>query len=484
MEISTERFADATGGVLALDGALSEAFSRPELREAHLAFAAALIEAKRAYAPLAAEIARRSTPTSDGFARAEGFPSAERFIAAGIGGTIAEARMLIEAGQALDDAPDPADDEQPDGGGEGGEDAPEDGPDGGPEDGPDDDPDDPPAPKPKPHVPLSPTGRALRDGLITPEAAALIRSTLRALDGETRELEERLVGKAKRNTLVDLRRACERARAHHDAARAAERARRQRASRRLFMSEEADGMIRLTAWLDPGSAAPVKAFIDAFTTDAFRRRRDLDLPDDRTAAQIRLDGLVALAEHGLACTEVPTGARTTVVVHLGLDQLRSGLGLGECDSTGGQLTPGDVRRRCADAELIPAVLGGASLPLDLGRAERLCTRAQKLALAVRDRGCAWCGAPAAWCEAHHIVHWADGGATDLCNAVLLCRSCHLRIHDTGWDVTIRDDRVWFVPPADVDPERKPRPAARHRVEARDDYGSRGDPPPDEPGALF
>jgi HNH endonuclease len=42
---------------------------------------------------------------------------------------------------------------------------------------------------------------------------------------------------------------------------------------------------------------------------------------------------------------------------------------------------------------------------------------------VRDGGGVFpgCDRPLAWCEAHHIQHWLDGGPTDLANLALLCR---------------------------------------------------------------
>jgi hypothetical protein len=37
-----------------------------------------------------------------------------------------------------------------------------------------------------------------------------------------------------------------------------------------------------------------------------------------------------------------------------------------------------------------------------------------------------------WLHAHHLVHWAEGGATDLDNLVLLCHAHHRLIHEGGW----------------------------------------------------
>jgi HNH endonuclease len=76
------------------------------------------------------------------------------------------------------------------------------------------------------------------------------------------------------------------------------------------------------------------------------------------------------------------------------------------------------------AALLPPILGGApTQPLEVGRTTRVVQPAQRVALAVRDGGGVFpgCDRPLAWCEAHHIQHWLDGGPTDLANLALLCR---------------------------------------------------------------
>jgi hypothetical protein len=84
------------------------------------------------------------------------------------------------------------------------------------------------------------------------------------------------------------------------------------------------------------------------------------------------------------------------------------------------------RLRAAMA-VLPPVLGGApSQPLDVGRASRVIQPTQRSALAVRDGGRVFpgCDRPLAWCEAHHLLHWLDGGSTDLANLAMLCRAHH------------------------------------------------------------
>ena len=83
------------------------------------------------------------------------------------------------------------------------------------------------------------------------------------------------------------------------------------------------------------------------------------------------------------------------------------------------------------------VLGGGWLPLDVGRASRLVTTGQTKALRVRDGGCVHpgCTRTSAYCDAHHVQHWADGGHTALNNLVLLCRHHHRTLHTGLWSLT-------------------------------------------------
>jgi hypothetical protein len=105
--------------------------------------------------------------------------------------------------------------------------------------------------------------------------------------------------------------------------------------------------------------------------------------------------------------------------------------------------------RAVLAKLPPALGGAPSQPLNLGRSTRVVTPAQRQALAVRDGGCIFpgCSRPLAWCEAHHVRHWLDGGPTDLDNLALLCRAHHRAIHEGGWRLTRGPDgRFTATPP--------------------------------------
>jgi hypothetical protein len=131
-------------------------------------------------------------------------------------------------------------------------------------------------------------------------------------------------------------------------------------------------------------------------------------------------------------TQLPDhgGQATTVLVTLDLETLLTGVG-STTTNAGGAITAAEARRLACTAQLVPAVRGARSEILDLGRAQRLYSPAQRRALAHRDGGCRadGCDIPAAWTEAHHLDSWAGGGKTDLGNALLLCSHHHHRAHD-------------------------------------------------------
>jgi hypothetical protein len=98
---------------------------------------------------------------------------------------------------------------------------------------------------------------------------------------------------------------------------------------------------------------------------------------------------------------------------------------------------------------LPPTLGGApSRPLDVGRATRVVSPAQRSALAVRDGGCVFpgCDRPLAWCDAHHLWHWLDGGPTDLGNLAMVCRAHHRTVHEGGWQLIRGPDGRFTVTP--------------------------------------
>ncbi len=150
----------------------------------------------------------------------------------------------------------------------------------------------------------------------------------------------------------------------------------------------------------------------------------------------------------------PDGGRRSSI---DANTLATGIGEATLD-TGGSVSAGQARRLACNAGLLPVVLDGPSKILDLGMSQRLFDRYQRIALAVRDKGCVWpgCDRPPAWCEAHHINPWHLGGPTDLSNGCLLC-AWHHRLLDTGeWAIAMAPDGIpELIPPTRIDPKRRP-----------------------------
>jgi 5-methylcytosine-specific restriction protein A len=108
-----------------------------------------------------------------------------------------------------------------------------------------------------------------------------------------------------------------------------------------------------------------------------------------------------------------------------------------------------VRRLACDASVMRIVMGPSSEPLDVGRRTPVVPASMRRAVIARDRTCAFpgCDRPHAWCDAHHVVHWADGGGTSAANLVLLCRRHHRMVHAPGgFRLRTRDGRPEFLRP--------------------------------------
>lgn len=250
----------------------------------------------------------------------------------------------------------------------------------------------------------------------------------------------------------------------------------------LHRFARANGMKRYVLDADPVAAAYLDAVIDSHVGATIRRPRfdtpacdagqqtEEDAPlalapleDPRSIGQIAAEALIELARHGIGCTNTEIPVRSTsIVVRMTLESLLTGLGAAHIDGIETPISARTARIMAADADIIPEVLGGNSEVLDFGLRRRLFGRAQRIALAERDGGCAFagCSDPPSYTEAHHLKWWVENGATDLANGILLCSRHHHRIHQGGWAIQVTDNVPWFIPPSDVDVTRTPRRGGR------------------------
>ena len=232
-----------------------------------------------------------------------------------------------------------------------------------------------------------------------------------------------------------------------------------------------NGMKLFQIEADPLNAAYLDAVVDAEIAAARRKARiECDAPDSetpiddpRTIGQVGADAIFDLAKHMLSCeNSAPALTSTTVIVRMTLDSLTTGLGEAEVIGQEQSISASTARRLAADAEIIPAVLGGQSQVLDFGRSRRPFTRAQRLAMLERDGGCpCGCARAPVFLHAHHVDWWhRDQGRTDLRRGVLLCSKAHHLVHDYGWTVRFEKELPYLIPPPSVDPKRTPRRRAR------------------------
>lgn len=314
------------------------------------------------------------------------------------------------------------------------------------------------------------TGRALADAAISPEHAEVVVRVIDKLpvDGELREAAEKyLLRAAKHLNATELRTVGERLLEVLDpegTAKRDERAldkmeRSAHLNRYLSIVEDGIGGVRLRGRGTVEDAAVIKAALSPLSAPEPNTDPDCGLEgrDPRDHGARTWDALVGACQQLADAEVLPSshGMKPRVMVTIDFDSLKNGVGAGTLD-TGDRLSVAAIRKLSCDAELIPGVLGSRGEILDVGRAQRLVTTAIWLALVLRDRHCVFPGcrrAPIA-CDAHHVVHWADGGPTRLDNLALLCRAHHTMIHNSGWRIRIN--------PHDRLAEFKP-PPGRHRL---------------------
>jgi hypothetical protein len=123
-----------------------------------------------------------------------------------------------------------------------------------------------------------------------------------------------------------------------------------------------------------------------------------------------------------------------------------------CEIEGvGNVTRNVLDQICCDARFTRFVMSSHSQILDMGRAVRFPTRAQRRAVIVRDRHCRFpgCRRKPQWCDIHHIDGWFESlGETNVDNLILLCRRHHTLVHNSRWAIKrTADGDFEFIHPA-------------------------------------
>ena len=325
---------------------------------------------------------------------------------------------------------------------------------------------------------LSATRAALSEGALSTEHAHVIARTTEQLPAgldvtERAAIEQSLVAVAKRVDPAALRKKARRALeaakreqaevdAHEDEVLRAEED-RALAATKLTMHDNQDGTVTGHFTVPTLAGQILKKVVQQIASPrrfAQRAARDAKAQAAEQGAELtaaetveatwdafRAEGLDWSQKYGRAFVELlehlPTDhlsgkVNATILVTLDHDKLKASVGAAHLD-TGHDVSASEARRLACGAGIVPAVLGGESQVLDLGRSQRFFTEAQRVALALTYDTCAAddCDRPYAWTEHHHEDPWATGGLTDLDKAVPLCGYHHKRIHDPAYH-----HRVW------------------------------------------
>ncbi|GAA3513945.1 HNH endonuclease signature motif containing protein [Aeromicrobium panaciterrae] len=324
------------------------------------------------------------------------------------------------------------------------------------------------------------TGAAWMRGDVTTEQAGVIMKAIHALpewvgDEERADAEQHLIELASDHNLDDLKRLANHVMEVIDPDGAdevlgkklqAEEARAWDATR-LTMRRCGDGTTDGRFKLPDADADVLQAAVEGIIAP---RRSSINetrhgVDDFNTLPRAQRMGLAftELLNH-LPTESLPKagGLAATVAVTIDIDDLRTGQGVAT-NTSNTTISATKAQRLACNAHLVALYLDSESRVLDHGMTKRLFDRHQRLALAVRDQGCVWpgCDRPPAWCEAHHLNAWSEGGPTDLHQGALFCHFHHFKLHEGEWLALMADDGVVeVIPPRRIDPDQVPRRHAR------------------------
>jgi hypothetical protein len=278
---------------------------------------------------------------------------------------------------------------------------------------------------------LGQSADALSRGQIGFAHFALIARTAAAVGG--RFDEAKLLGKARKLNIFPFRNACLHARHAGDPEGFVNEDKEGVEARSLTLTTADDGVVLVQGLLDKVGGAALRTALEPLAKRAGKY-------DDRDRQRRLADALVDLSMHaldnGVASRRPSLQVTTSLETLLGL----SGAPAAEMEFSL-PISAKAVERLACDCSVTRILLDAESMVIDVGRAKRVVSAPQSKALKVRDRGCTWpgCDRPASWTSAHHVVHWINGGSTDLPNLVLLCYRHHWMVHEGNWQIVRSDD---------------------------------------------
>src|SRR4029077_14343223 len=253
--------------------------------------------------------------------------------------------------------------------------------------------------------------------------------------------EAKLLGQARKQTIARFHDSCYHARHAADPKGCAKDEAQGVEARSLDFANSDDGMVYVNGMLDKVGGAAVRAALEPL---AQRAGKD----DDRCRERRLADALVDVGMHSLDNSSPSRRPHMQVTTSLETLLGMSGAPAAEMEFSL-PISAKAVERLACDCTVTRVLLGSDSTVIDVGRAKRVITGSQGKALRGRDRGCVspGCDRPATWTSGHHLVHWINGGPTDLSNLVLLCYRHHWMAHEGEWQIVRGDDgEILTIPP--------------------------------------
>ncbi|BCI52783.1 hypothetical protein NIIDNTM18_20610 [Mycolicibacterium litorale] len=221
--------------------------------------------------------------------------------------------------------------------------------------------------------------------------------------------------------------------------------------------QQADGMSRISGWIDPEFRALLDVALAKLAAPGANLTHDDAHTgrDDRTAAQRNHDAVKTVLRDTVASGNLGqvAGVPATIVATTTVNELERAAGWAHTGG-GNRIPIRDLIRMAASSRHYLAVFDDHTEEvLYFGRARRNATTAQRLALFARDKGCTHprCTVPFYWTEAHHTPDFSTGGRTDIPDLTLACQPANLLIEKTGW-TTERpgNGRTHWIPPREFD----------------------------------
>lgn len=231
--------------------------------------------------------------------------------------------------------------------------------------------------------------------------------------------------------------------------------------RYLRLRNDVDGSLTLSGRLAPADGAVVRKAVERLCEQAPPQ------PDGTYGSHEArcADALVQMASTTIA--DDADADRATIVVHVGAEALNHMHGAAELDD-GTPIASETARRLACDARLQVVVDGATGEAIGVGRTARTVPPWLLRQLRRRDRGCRFadCGRTRG-VQAHHVVHWAHGGRTDLDNLVMVCPFHHRKVHEEKFRLVLDGrERVRTVRPDGRPLRTRPtrlRPEFRERI---------------------